>query len=349
MSNLEILMPRIGTNDNSVTIGSWLVKSGSFVKKGEKIAVLETTKETQELEAESDGFLFYRIDEGDELEVGAVVAIISDQETFVFSEEKPVSLDEITITNKAKKLIEKHKINIANFKHLNIVKEKDVLVLLNTDIEISRSKSKDLIIISGGGVAKMCIDVIQQTKAFNIHGITDPNEKAGTHIMGVEVLGNDDLLTELFHQGYMTAVNAIGGIANDNKSDLFFLRKRIFKNLKNIGFFVPNLIHPSASIEPSALLGEGNIVLAGASIGSEAQIGDDCIINTGAIVSHDCVIGNHVKLSPGCILAGNVHIGENSLIGMGVTIYIGVKIGKNVIISNGKNIFQDVPDNTIIK
>lgn len=349
MDNLNIVMPRIGTNDNTVTLGTWLVQNGEYVKKGQAIAVLETTKETQDLIAEKEGYLFYKVTEGEDIKVGNVVAFISDQADFVFPDIEKENLINLNITKKAQELIKQYNVDIKKLSHLSIIREKDVLQLVKPIAEISRSKANDLIIVSGGGMAKMCIDVIRQTKAFNIHGITDPKASIGSQILGVDVLGDDSVLEDLYQQGYMTAVNAIGGIANDNAANLFYLRKQVYEKIKEIGFFVPNLIHPTASIEPSAMIGEGNIILAGASVGSDARIGNNCIINTGAIVSHDCVISNHAKLSPGSILAGNVHIGENSLIGMGVTIYIGVKIGKNVIISNGKNIFQDVPDNTVIK
>lgn len=342
-------MPRIGTNDNSVTIGSWLVKSGAYVEQGQAIAVLETTKETEELKTEKSGYLFYKTSAGEEVNVGASFAVITSEENFVFAEKSDIDIGTLNVTKKAKALIEKYNIDLKSISHLSIIKEKDILDLVGHETKIERSKANDIVIVSGGGMAKMCIDTIRLNKGYNICGIVDAQMPKGTDIMGVDVLGDDSILPVLYNQGHLTAINGIGGIANDNSSELFTLRKQVFENLKSIGFFVPNLIHPASSIEYSAILGEGNIVLSGASIGSEAVIGNNCIINTGAIVSHDCKIGNHVKISPGAILAGNVSIGENSLIGMGVTIYIGVKVGRNVIISNGKNIFQDVPDNAVIK
>ena len=60
----EIFMPRLGVNDEYVTIGAWLVKNGDFVKKGQEIASLETTKETEYLIAESDGYLFIDVETG---------------------------------------------------------------------------------------------------------------------------------------------------------------------------------------------------------------------------------------------------------------------------------------------
>ena len=232
---------------------------------------------------------------------------------------------------------------------MDIIREKDVRALIAPDWEVCRSKANDIIIVSGGGLAKMCIDLIQHNKAYNIHGITDPNEKVGSEIMGIKVLGGDEVLEGLRREGYMTAVNAQGSISVDNQSGYYNLRKTLFEKIKDKGFFLPTLIHPSASVSISAQIGEGTLVFEQAIIGSDAQIGDDCIINSGAIVSHDCKIGNHTRISPGAVLAGNVEVGENSLIGMGVTIYVGAKIGRNVVIANGKDIVGNIPDNSIVR
>ena len=230
-----------------------------------------------------------------------------------------------------------------------MIREKDILPLIKSTESIEPSKANQIIIVSGGGLAKMCIDLIRLNKAYGIHGITDPNESIGKEILGVPILGNDDVLPFLHNDGYMTAVNAIGSISIDNTSNLFFLRKKVYDRIKSNGFFMPVLIHPSSRVAISAQIGEGSLVMENAVIGCDAIIGNDCIINTGVIISHDCRIGHHSRISPGAILAGNVTIGENSLIGMGTTIYLGVKIGKNVVIANGKNIMGDIPDNSIIK
>lgn len=353
MNKIDIKMPRVGTNDNFVTLGKWRVKEGTFVNKGDLIATVETTKETQDIKVEASGYIYFLKKENEDAEVESVIAVLTEdqqEESALKKENTNEKAADVKITNKAAKLAQEHGIDISSIVTDKIIREKDIMELINAkSSKFTRSKGNDIIIVSGGGVAKMCIDILRSVGGYNICGITDPNLPVGTEVLGVPVIGNDDILEEKFKKGHKTAINAIGGIANDNKSNLFNLRKKTFEKIQAQGYFMPNIIHPGAMIESSVTMGEGNLVLAGASIGSDAKIADDCIINTGAVVSHDCVIESHCKISPGATLAGNVHVGENSLIGMGVTVYIGVKIGKNVIISNGKNIFTDVPDNTIIK
>lgn len=348
MEKILIKMPRISNNDDFVTLECWCVSKGDFVKKGDLLAVLETTKETKDLIAEADGYILYDIVEGTEIAVGETVAEIQDEpfnNTEVYETKKTID----NVTKKALELIQKYNIDIAKFSSDKIIKEKDVLKLIDKDVVCKQSLENEILIICGGNIARMCIDTLRQMGGYRLGGITDMYAKPGTTLMGVPYLGDIDILEEKYKQGYRTAVNACGGLTSTITDELFTARKRLYETIKKHHFFLPNLIHPKADIECSVTMGEGNLIFSGAYIGSEAFIGNDCIINTGSVVSHNCVVGNHVRISPGAMIAGNVSIGENTIIGMGVTIYMKVKIGKNVIIYNGKHIFNDVPDNTIVK
>lgn len=349
MSEHTIAVPRIGTNDDYVVIGSWYVKSGEKVTKGQKIASLETTKETVEFTSEFDGYIFYRHEEYDEVEVGKELAVVSQNQDFKFCEEVPSGLSNVDMTKKARKLVEECKIDISALDNSKIIREADIRSLLCKEFIVTRSKANDVIVVTGGGLAKMCIDLLRLNKAYNIHGIVDDGIKIDTEIFGVPVIGTVDDLPAFRKKGYFTAVNAIGSIGADNTAKHFFLRKTFFEKIKDSGYFVPTLIHPSAQIAPTAQIGEGVIVMENAVIGSDVKVGNDVIINTGCVVSHDCVICDHARISPGAILAGEVKVGENALIGMGATVYLGIKIGKNAVISNGQNIFCDVADRAVIK
>ena len=344
----EIIMPRLGINDEYVSIGEWFVAKGSFVKKGQVIASLETTKETTNLLSEFDGYLYYEYEAGEEVQVGKPVAVISDQPHVQSDVHQKDITTTVKITQKARKLMDEYHIEKEQFSGLELIREKDVRLFIDGTREPECNHENRIIIVAGGGLAKMCIDLIRLTKLYQIFGVVDPNKKIGEKIMEVPVLGSDDVLESLQRQGYMMAVNAIGSISVDRTSAKFSLRKNIYKKIKSLGFYLPNLIHPSAQISPSAQLGEGCIIMENVVIGSEAVIGNNCIINTGAIVSHDCRIGHHARISPGAILAGGVQVGENSLVGMGVTIYLNLKIGENVIISNGKDIVGNIPDDSVI-
>lgn len=73
----EIKVPAVGESITEVTLTKWLKQNGDAVAMDEVIAELESDKATFELPAESAGILNTVAQEGDTLEIGAVVATIT--------------------------------------------------------------------------------------------------------------------------------------------------------------------------------------------------------------------------------------------------------------------------------
>ena len=72
----EVKVPALGESITSGILSAWHVQSGQYVEKGQPIYDLETDKITSEGTAESAGTIELQVEEGDEVEIGAVVAII---------------------------------------------------------------------------------------------------------------------------------------------------------------------------------------------------------------------------------------------------------------------------------
>ncbi|NJN77263.1 MAG: 2-oxoglutarate dehydrogenase complex dihydrolipoyllysine-residue succinyltransferase [Saprospiraceae bacterium] len=76
MSVIEIKVPVIGESITEVTLSQWLKEDGDYVALDELICEFESDKATLELPAEVAGKLIYVATEGDDLEIGAIVAKI---------------------------------------------------------------------------------------------------------------------------------------------------------------------------------------------------------------------------------------------------------------------------------
>ena len=76
MSIVELKVPVIGESITEVTLSSWLKENGAYVKLDEPICEFESDKATLEFPAEAEGTLIYVAGEGDDLEIGAIVAKI---------------------------------------------------------------------------------------------------------------------------------------------------------------------------------------------------------------------------------------------------------------------------------
>lgn len=71
-------VPTVGESITEVTIGQWFKKDGDQVAMDEVICELESDKATFELTAEQAGTLRIKAQEGDTLEIGAVICVIED-------------------------------------------------------------------------------------------------------------------------------------------------------------------------------------------------------------------------------------------------------------------------------
>lgn len=76
--SIEIKVPTVGESIAEVTLSQWLKEDGDYVEMDENIAELESDKATFELPAEKAGILRIVAQEGDTLEIGALVATIEE-------------------------------------------------------------------------------------------------------------------------------------------------------------------------------------------------------------------------------------------------------------------------------
>ncbi len=76
MSMVEAKVPTIGESVTEVTLSKWLKPNGAYVQIDEPICEFESDKATLEFPAEAAGILVHVATEGQDLEIGAVVARI---------------------------------------------------------------------------------------------------------------------------------------------------------------------------------------------------------------------------------------------------------------------------------
>jgi 2-oxoglutarate dehydrogenase E2 component (dihydrolipoamide succinyltransferase) len=72
----EMIVPTVGESITEVTISSWLKQDGDFVALDEVIAEVDSDKATFELPAEANGILRIVAEEGDTIEIGAMICKI---------------------------------------------------------------------------------------------------------------------------------------------------------------------------------------------------------------------------------------------------------------------------------
>ncbi len=89
MSVLEMKVPSPGESITEVEIAEWLVEDGDYVEKDQAIAEVDSDKATLELPAEESGVITLKAENGDAVDVGAVVCLIDT------AAEKPAGFDSV--------------------------------------------------------------------------------------------------------------------------------------------------------------------------------------------------------------------------------------------------------------
>lgn len=119
-------------------------------------------------------------------------------------------------------------------------------------------------------------------------------------------------------------------------------RESVQRLLEEKNCRLATLVHPSATVAKTVVLGQGTAVMAGAVINPDAVLGRGCIVNTCASVDHDCTLSDFVHIAVGAHVAGTVSIGKRTWIGAGATVSNNVSICEDCLIGAGAVVVKDI-------
>lgn len=186
--------------------------------------------------------------------------------------------------------------------------------------------SESVILIGGGGHAKVVIDCVRSAGG-HVAGILDDGIPAGALILDVPVLGCIADYTKFRSDRFLIAIGSNA------------VRKRIASFLDVHCY---TAIHPSAVVSRYAQIGAGTVVMPRAIINAGAMVGAHCIINSGAIIEHDNCLSDYVHISPGASLGGTVTVGEETHVGIGATVKNNIHICGGCILGAGAVVVKNI-------
>src|SRR5215467_12967345 len=161
---------------------------------------------------------------------------------------------------------------------------------------------KRTVIYGAGGHGKLVADVVlargQQIEAF----VDDNSSRAGQTMLSLPVLSSQSLWQEAAQQ----PVAVVLGVGNN------MARKKIAERCLAAGIEILTVIHPTAIISKTALIGAGTAIMAGVVVNPDAQLGPGVILNSGAVVEHDVVLGAYAHISTNAALGGGSRVGDFS-------------------------------------
>lgn len=196
-------------------------------------------------------------------------------------------------------------------------------------------KRRTAAIFGAGGHARVVASTLLAVGA-NVIGFFDDSYGEPETIAGKSVLGRfSDIRDQYFYDEIDAVYLAIGDNAR---------RRWAYDFLKENGFFLPALIHPTALIAPNVKINEASLICMGVILATDVVIGCGSIVNTGCSVDHETRIGDFVHLASRTAVAGRVTIGDNTFVGINTAIGDKVKIGADAVIGAGSIVLADVAD-----
>jgi sugar O-acyltransferase (sialic acid O-acetyltransferase NeuD family) len=193
---------------------------------------------------------------------------------------------------------------------------------------------KKIIVIGGGGHAKVLISIIKKNADFEVIGYTDMEDKG--QLLGVLYLGNDEIIPNILASN--KELYAAMGVGSVNVNGY---REKVYLAIKSYGIDFPVIVSKDAVVNEDVELGEGTVVFDGAVVNSGSRIGTGAIINTNSTVEHDCVIGDFTHVAPGSTLCGEVKVGRNCMIGAGSTVIQSITIPANRLVRAGSVVVKN--------
>lgn len=78
-NKFEITIPQLSVNDTSLTVSKIYVETGNLLKIGDPILSVESSKTTEDILAEQNGYIYLCCEEGCDYDVNTVIGILSDE------------------------------------------------------------------------------------------------------------------------------------------------------------------------------------------------------------------------------------------------------------------------------
>lgn len=196
------------------------------------------------------------------------------------------------------------------------------------------------VIIGAGTYGEVYLAYLQEAGVEIVGFLDDDPKYIGQQVRGVPVLGSISLLNTLKSDG----VEAVYCPLGNNK-----LRVKFLTMARELGYEIPNYIHPSVLISPNVTIGKGVYILLGTTIMPHTEIRDYVMISMGVHLAHHNVLEEGVFLSTGCNFGASIHAHKYAYCGISSTIMTGMhELGEDCLIGAGAVVIKDVPDRAVM-
>lgn len=196
---------------------------------------------------------------------------------------------------------------------------------------------RNLVIIGARGYGREAFSVVEITKAYVskqlvVKGFLDDNKDALKGLSGIwpPIIGS---VEEYVVQEDDVFFCALGDP---------FWRKHYSRIISQKGGRFISIIHPTALISSSAVIGEGSFIGAYCAVSSNVNIGHHVMIQAFSNIGHDASVGDLASIESYVFLGGYAVVGESSIMHTKSSIIPHKSIGKDCVVGFGSVVMRDV-------
>lgn len=186
----------------------------------------------------------------------------------------------------------------------------------------------NLLIIGAGGHGQCCMTIAERMKVFDKISFLDDDER---YELSDVVVGKIEDLDKLTNE-YDSVFVAIG----NNE-----VRKKLYDQARLLGYKLPILIDPNASVSKYCYIGEGSVIFPCAVLETNCHVSKGCIISSNTTINREAYISDYVTIHSNSVIRKRVHIGESTLIESRCVISPDIIIKPHSYISEGRVVNND--------
>lgn len=158
--------------------------------------------------------------------------------------------------------------------------------------------TKSLLILGAGGHGKVVKEIAEALGYTKIAFLDDNSTEA------IGKIADSKALVDEYQEAFV-------GIGNNK------FRGELLNRLEEEGFRIPVLVHPTAYVSKSAVIGKGTVIEPKAIVNANSKVGFGCIVSVGSIVDHDAVLEDCVHVNAGAICKAGSIVAEETRIDAG--------------------------------
>lgn len=195
---------------------------------------------------------------------------------------------------------------------------------------------KKILVLGTSNYAHVVAEIIAETPGFQMTGFVEnlDRSKCVQSISGFPIYWIDDAASLT---NDCLAICCLGTVH----------RSRYIEQARRLGFRFATVIHPTARVPVSAVIGQGCLIEPGVILSTHTRLGDHVRINRGATIGHDTVLGEYCTVQPGANIAGRCTFGEGVYVGIGATVVDNLTVGRLSVIGAGAVVIQDLPEKVL--